>query len=97
MSVFGGVGLQMGETLFKVFWKVLFINCGGIGCVFLPLFFIDLISGTNLIDWIWYNNSGLGILHLIGIISVSVAIWDGQFHGHLKSTHWFWKTDQKKF
>ena len=74
-----------------VFYKVTWIYLLSIGLLLFPLYSIDWIFSIKSIDYIWNTPTGLGSLHLVGIIGLSYAIWDGEFVNEVKPSHKSWQ------
>jgi hypothetical protein len=78
----------------NLFFKVIFIFLLGVGILSIPLFIIDFTINTQMADYLLSNKAlfdnkmGISLAVLVGIISVALAIWDGQFVDDVKPTHW---------
>ena len=74
----------MFNRIFKVaFWHLLGIS---IFCVLMKS--SDMIFGTTIINFLFETTNGVWALNGVGIISVSIAVWDGQFANMVKKSHW---------
>jgi hypothetical protein len=77
-----------------LFFKLVFIFFLGAGVLLTPLYIIDFFIGSELIKVllgkkaIFDNQAGISLLDVAGIISVALAIWDGQFVDDVKPSHW---------
>ena len=74
-----------------VIYKVAWIYVLAVGTLLLPLYAIDFIFDSSAVNYIWKTPTGLCLLHLLGIIGLSYAIWDGEFVNDVKPSHWIWK------
>ena len=64
------------------FWHFLGIS---IFCIIMKS--SDMLFGTTLITFLLKTTSGVWTLNGVGIISVSLAVWDGQFAKMVKKNH----------
>lgn len=82
------------KKLGSLFLKVLFIYLLGVSVVLIPLFVMDFTLGTNMTNYLLSKNAlfdneiGMRLFDFIGISSIVLAIWDGQFFDDVKLTHW---------
>jgi len=82
----------MNRSFLFVFYSVLFIFGLGVGALMLLSGLLYLAG----VDWLWarceqtFNNAGIGIILIIffGCLSVALAIYDGEFVGRVKASHW---------
>jgi len=78
----------------RLFLKVIYIFLLGVGVLSIPLFIIDFTVNSQMADYLLSNKAlfdnkiGISLFDLIGIVSVTLAIWDGQFVDDVKPTHW---------
>lgn len=76
-------------------WATFYIFILGNGVVAIPLLLGKYLFGMpawNYLEDAWSNSSCIAIV-AIGIFSIALAIWDGQFiSGFVKETHWFNRT-----
>ena len=76
--------MLMFNRIFKVTcWHLLGIS---IFCIFMKS--SDMIFGTTIINFLFETTNGVWTLNGVGIITVSIAVWDGQFVNMVKKHHW---------
>ena len=74
-----------------VIYKVIWIYLLAISFLLFPLYALDYFFEGNLVDYIWNTVTGLGLIHLAGILGLSYAIWEGDFVDSVKPSHWIWE------
>jgi hypothetical protein len=72
----------------KVFFKVAFCFGTGVGVLILFCLMADFLCGQRFLQSLTHTYTGAIVAIVIGLASVSLAIWDGQFIDDVKSTHW---------
>jgi len=81
---------RFGNLLFKVF----FIFFLGVAFISIPAYIFDLIANTKMFEYLFSNKPlfgnyfGVSLFDFIGIFSIALAIWDGQFVNNVKPNHW---------
>lgn len=48
----------------------------------------DMLFGSSMIDFLFKTIKGVWVLNSVGVLSISFAIWDGQFVRMVKKSHW---------
>ena len=51
-------------------------------------FLTDLLFASDFYEWLFFTSWGVIALVSFGLTGVALAIWDGQFIGNVKPTHW---------
>ena len=79
---FGGV------KMFNGIFRVVFCHLLGISVFCIIIKSTDMVFGTSMIDFLLKTIKGVWVLNGIGIISIYLGIWDGQFVRMVKKNHW---------
>ena len=81
--------------MFNRIYRVAFCHLLGISifCIFMKS--SDMLFGTLIINFLFETVRGTWVLNGIGILSVSFAVWDGQFVKMVKKTHWSQKEKRR--
>lgn len=87
------------DNFLSIFFEVIFVFALGVG-ILMGLTGILYFVG---IDWLWLNikhvsdegDFGFGIIISFGCLAIALAIYDGQFIGKVKRTHWSKKSDKR--
>ena len=74
--------------MFTRIFRVAFFHFLGISIFCIIIKSGDMLFGTSFIDFLFRTLEGVWILNSIGILSISLAIWDGQFVRMVKKSHW---------
>ncbi len=78
----------VGHGIGVVFFKVLFCFGIGSGIPILVSGLTELLSGSHAVQTLIGTMDGVAVLIVFGLFGVTLAIWDGQFVGQVKPTHW---------
>jgi len=73
--------------MLKTIFNCVFIFYLGFGVLIWIILPIDFFFDTNLYDFFFVSKNGLWLANFFGILSIAIAIWDGQFIGHNKGIH----------
>jgi len=76
------------KKLFKVFYKVGFIYALGFSIMIIFALIVDFIFSSNLYETVTETIVGFYVGTLLGLLSLSLSIIDGQFVKDLKESHW---------
>ena len=74
--------------MFNRIFRVAFCHLLGISIFCIIMKSGDMILGTTIINFLFETVRGAWVLNGVGIISISVAVWDGQFVKMVKKNHW---------
>jgi hypothetical protein len=69
-------------------YEVVYIHLLGIGVTTGFGYLLDFIFDLKLIEFLFETVKGVWVLNLVGLLTVTWSIWDGQFVGSQKDSHW---------
>ena len=74
--------------MFNRIYSVAFSNLLGIFLFCIIMKSVDMLFGSTIIDFLLETTQGVWTLNGVGVLSVSFAVWDGQFVKMVKKNHW---------
>jgi hypothetical protein len=74
--------------MFNRIYSVAFSHLLGIFLFCIIMKSVDMLFGLTIINFLFETIQGVWALNGVGVLSVSWAVWDGQFVRMVKKTHW---------
>jgi hypothetical protein len=74
--------------MFNRIYSVAFSHLLGIFLFCIIMKSIDMLLGSTMINFLFETTKGVWALNGVGVLSVSLAVWDGQFVRMVKKNHW---------
>ena len=74
--------------MFNRIYGVAFCHLLGILLFCIIMKSVDMMFGSKMINFLFETTNGVWALNGIGILSISFAVWDGQFAKMVKKNHW---------